>query len=96
MVGKKRALITGITGQVRNDIWVSLDRFPSRTHHFRTQDGAYLDQWSVTYGHKIHKSVDVRDLIHFKGISERATLDCIFKSFLKRTSLGNSFMILTS
>ena len=51
-----------------------------------SQDTRYIsDQWSVTYGHQIRKSVDVRDLIHFKGISERATLDCTFKSLLKRT-----------
>jgi hypothetical protein len=51
-----------------------------------SQDNRYIsDRWCVTYGQQIHKSVDFRDLIHFKGISERATLDCIFKSLLKRT-----------
>ena len=45
-----------------------------------SQDTRYIsDQWSVTYGHQIHKSVDVRDLIHFKGISERGTLDLHFQ-----------------
>ena len=50
-----------------------------------SQANRYLsDRWSVAYGQQVHTSVEIGDLVEVPGIPERATLDCIFKSLLKR------------